>query len=754
MDAPEEQSIQSILAVDCGALHTRALLMDVVAEEYRFVGSGVAPTTAEAPYSDLTVGVYNAIMDLEATTGRRLVDGGRVVTPQHTDGHGVDVFVATCSAAPAIRLVVAGVTQDFSARAARQAASSAYTHLLATISVDEPAPGARPDALTGKATRRPTWTEMQVEKLLALSPDVALLTGGVDGGPVAPLLRLADVLARAAEAQRQRQQRAELRGAHAAAPPLLFFAGNAQALEPVQAALGDSAQIVALPNIQPALGVVQADPVRNALMGLMRQRQMPSLPGYEALRTWTRREIEPTVSAVELVTRYISMEYHREALTADIGAASVAITVAGGAAGERRGAVVRGDFGLAQGITALLAEVGPEAIRRWLPFEAAADEVQNWALNRALRPWTVPQTARDLAIEHAFAREALRSALVELRAGRDLPAAGYDLLIGTGGLLANAPRVGQAAMILLDGLEPTGEGVGSLEVALDSTLLMPALGALAPVHPGAAAYLFDRDCLVLLGTCVVPLGGPPSAGAPAPDAAGKGPVAVEVTVEYAEAGSITIEVPYGSIEVIPLRPEQRASLRVKPSGGFRVGSDEPGKQVQTRPGEEIKGGLIGLIIDARGRPLVLPEDDPTRIAKLLEWGQALRAYAPHENFDLLPQPERPAAAPLEPSYPAAPPPAEPVREAPPLSEAPPAAPAPAWAGQVRRLPGTGPLRLPSMGDEEPAPPDPEPNGSATPASGGLRRVGATGRLNLPSVDEGAPPRRGTAPLRWPKGEED
>jgi hypothetical protein len=644
MDAPEEQSIQSILAVDCGALYTRALLMDVVAEEYRFVGSGVAPTTAEAPYSDLTVGVYNAIMDLEATTGRRLVDGGRVVTPQHIDGHGVDLFVATCSAAPAIRLVVAGVTQDFSARAARQAASSAYTHLLATISVDEPAPGARSDALTGKATPRPTWTEMQVEKLLALSPDVALLTGGVDGGPVAPLLRLADVVARAADAQRARQQRAEMRGAHAAPPPLLFFAGNANALEPVQAALGEHAQIVALPNIQPALGVVQADPIRNALMGLMRQRQMPSLPGFEALRTWTRREIEPTVSAVELVTRYISMEYHREALTADIGAASVAITVAGGAAGERRGTVVRGDFGLAQGITALLADVGSEAILRWLPFEAGPDEVQDWAMNRALRPWTVPQTARDLAIEHAFAREALRSALAELRGGRDLPAASYDLLIGTGGLLANAPRVGQAAMILLDGLEPTGEGVGSLEVALDSTLLMPALGALAPVHPGAAAYLFDRDCLVLLGTCVVPLGGPhtpaTAVAAPAPDGAkgGASPVAVEVTVEYAEAGSITIEVPYGSIEVIPLRPEQRASLRVKPSGAFRVGSDEPGKQVQTKPGEEIKGGLIGLIIDARGRPLVLPEDGPTRIAKLLEWGQALRAYAPRENFDLLPQP--------------------------------------------------------------------------------------------------------------------
>ena len=73
---------------------------------------------------------------------------------------------------------------------------------------------------------------------------------------------------------------------------------------------------------------------------------------------------------------------------------------------------MRGDFGLAQGLSNLLAEVGPEAVLRWLPFAFSAEEVNNWALNKVLRPLTVPQTTRDLAIEHAFAREALRSALV------------------------------------------------------------------------------------------------------------------------------------------------------------------------------------------------------------------------------------------------------------------------------------------------------------------------------------------------------
>lgn len=627
MDPPHAQSIQSILAVDCGTLWTRALLFEIVADEYRFVGSGSAPTTADAPFPDLGIGVAAAIADLEATTGRSLLENGLVVTPQRADGQGTDLFVATCSAAPPIRIVVAGITGDFSTRAARQAAAGTYTQVLTTISVDEPTAVRQINGLTRKASlRQASWADAQLDKLLALAPDVVLLAGGVDNGPTAPLLRLVGVISRAVDEQRRRGQQAELVGSVVAPSPLVFFAGNEAAGERVQAALGDRVPMISLPNIQPEIGEVRSAHMRDALAGLVRHKQMPRLPGLHTLTNSARREVEPTVQAVELVTRYISAEYRREVLTADVGAANTALTIAQSAAGESYRTVVRGGVGLAQGIGNLLAEAGPEAVLRWLPFESNAEEIQNWAMNRLLRPWTLAQTARDLAIEHAFAREALRLALGDLQTGRALPAATYDLLIGTGGVPANAPRVGQAAMILLDALEPTGEGVGSLEIMLDSTLMLPALGALAPVHPAAASYVFERDSLLLLGTCLVPLGPPPPGTGTA--------VAVHVTVEYADAGHFDIEVPYGNIEVIPLRPEQRASLKVKPGNGFRIGGGEPGKQVQTKPGEEIKGGLIGLIVDARGRPLLLPSDPAARISRLRSWNEAMRSYPAHETFDL------------------------------------------------------------------------------------------------------------------------
>jgi hypothetical protein len=70
----EGGSVHSILALDCGSLFTRALLVDRIEGEYRLVARGDAPTTAGPPWSDLMAGVRQALAQITAVTGRRLVD--------------------------------------------------------------------------------------------------------------------------------------------------------------------------------------------------------------------------------------------------------------------------------------------------------------------------------------------------------------------------------------------------------------------------------------------------------------------------------------------------------------------------------------------------------------------------------------------------------------------------------------------------------------------------------------------------------
>jgi len=183
-----------------------------------------------------------------------------------------------------------------------------------------------------------------------------------------------------------------------------------------------------------------------------------------------------------------------------------------------------------------------------------------------------------------------------------------DLVLATGGILAHTPKYSQVALMLLDALQP--RGVTSL--VLDKTMLITQLGALATVAPITAVQVNENDAVThRLGTCVIPFGG-----------LQPGQLAVRVGVEYSNGRQLSVDVMAGSIEVIPLRLNEQALLTLFPAPTVDVGLG-PGERA--RAAEEIDGGLVGLIIDARGRPLVLPTDETERQARLLQWAQALGA---------------------------------------------------------------------------------------------------------------------------------
>jgi hypothetical protein len=173
-------------------------------------------------------------------------------------------------------------------------------------------------------------------------------------------------------------------------------------------------------------------------------------------------------------------------------------------------------------------------------------------------------------------------------------------------MLAHAPKYGQVALTLLDALQP--RGVTSL--VLDRTLLISQLGAVATVAPIAAVQVNENDAVShRLGTCVIPFG-----------VMQPGQMVLRVVLEYSNGRQVTEDVMTGTIKVIPLHTNEQALLSLFPSSGVDVGLG-PGERA--RAAEEIDGGLIGLIIDARGRPFTLPSNETERRARLTQWLQAL-----------------------------------------------------------------------------------------------------------------------------------
>jgi hypothetical protein len=122
--------------------------------------------------------------------------------------------------------------------------------------------------------------------------------------------------------------------------------------------------------------------------------------------------------------------------------------------------------------------------------------------------------------------------------------------------------------------------------------------------------VFEKDCLVRLGTCVALRG--------YSDEERK---AADVKVTMPDGEEIQRELMCGSITKIPLDADAEATVDIDPTMSFDIGRGF-GRPLSTN----VTGGVVGIILDARGRPLRLPEDDDARKTRVLSWLRDLEIY--------------------------------------------------------------------------------------------------------------------------------
>jgi hypothetical protein len=71
----------------------------------------------------------------------------------------------------------------------------------------------------------------------------------------------------------------------------------------------------------------------------------------------------------------------------------------------------------------------------------------------------------------------------------------------------------------------------------------------------------------------------------------------------------------------------KAKATLNPARGFDIGKGK-GAAITT----DLEGGVVGIILDGRGRPFDLPTEAQTRVAKLKEWMIELDIY-PKEGLE-------------------------------------------------------------------------------------------------------------------------
>ncbi len=597
-----DREIDSVLATDCGSTTTKAILIEKAGDEYRLIVRGEAPTTVEAPFEDVTAGARNAIREVEELTGKTFLDEDGVITPRQPDGSGVDIYMSTSSAGGGLQMMVAGVVKTMTAESAARAALGAGAIVMDVISVDD---GRKPHE--------------KIQRIRHLRPDMILLSGGIDGGTITHVVEIAELISAAEPKPRL--------GIGYNLP--VIYAGNKDARPHVDSSLGKKVDLRVTDNLRPVLEQELLGPAREEIHNLFMEHVMAQAPGYNKLMAWTPVPIMPTPGAVGSCMQTASREYDMSVIGVDCGGATTDVF---SVFGEYFNRTVSANLGMSYSICNVLLEAGVANISRWIPFDMDEGALRNRIRNKMIRPTTIPQALEELVIEQAISREALRLAFLhhkslavglrgvhkERTIGDTFEQSGsgetyidlmdLGMLIGSGGVLSHAPRRVQTALIMLDAFQP--EGVTML--AVDSIFMMPQLGLLSSIHPKAAMQVFDRDCLIRLGHVIAPVG--PSGNAK------PGDPCLKITL-IIEGETVTEEVPYGSMKLIPLADGRTAPATINPARQFDVGRGA-GHALETT----IRGGVVGVIVDCRGRPLRIPADPAIKNPMLLGWFRDLNLY--------------------------------------------------------------------------------------------------------------------------------
>jgi uncharacterized protein (TIGR01319 family) len=599
-----DRPLNVIVATDCGSTTTKAILIEKVGDEYRQTYRGEAPTTVEAPFEDVTRGVLNAIAEIEELSGRKILDGDTIITPnraaQGDPKTGADIYISTSSAGGGLQMMVTGVVQNMTGESAQRCALGAGAIVI--------------DVLASNDGRLP---HEKIERIRSLRPDMILMSGGTDGGAVTHVVEMADYVAAAEPRPRF--------GTTYTLP--LVYAGNKNAVDQVKKILGKKTALEVTENIRPVLERENLAPARNKIHDLFLEHVMAQAPGYKKLIEMAGAPIMPTPAAVGLIMETIAKRERLNLIGVDIGGATTDVFSVFNGIFNR---TVSANLGLSYSISNVLAEAGLANIMRWVPFTIDEQTLRNRIKNKMVRPTTIPQTLDELQIEHAIAREALRLALIHHRSlatglkgvqqertisdvfeqqqsGQSLiDMLKLDLIVGSGGILSHAPRRVQSMLMMVDAYEP----LGFTMLSVDSIFMMPHLGLLSTIDEKAATDVFVRDCMIYLGTCVAPIG------------QGKdGERCAEYEITFPDGRIEKSQLKFGEMRLFPLDLNKKAKVSMQPAKQVNLGA---GTGVAVT--RDVHGGVVGLLLDGRGRPLQLPREHGARVAALKRWFNAVGLY--------------------------------------------------------------------------------------------------------------------------------
>jgi hypothetical protein len=287
--------------------------------------------------------------------------------------------------------------------------------------------------------------------------------------------------------------------------------------------------------------------------------------------------------AIEAAAQSLAAASGRSTLVLDVSGAStscVLVQSSGMTAAHSR-------LGIGSGADRVVAGTGLDRVRRWIPRPIDGPALLERVFNRARWPDAVAPSVLTLALEMSLAREALAHVVREAqRAGLDVAALRSAQRIVATGALARFPRPAQTALVAIDALAPEGTQLVSRE---------------------------NPDALVVAGAVATRSGAADLAGTTED-------LALVTTLSPKRTTSITVTDQTGSIEE---RIAPGAFFLLPTTGAVQLGFSGLPARGGARARHTAESLALGVIVDARGRPLELPPRDAERLPTIARWYSAV-----------------------------------------------------------------------------------------------------------------------------------
>ncbi|MGA9342632.1 MAG: hypothetical protein WBV61_09945, partial [Rhodanobacteraceae bacterium] len=506
--------------------------------------------------------VWLAIRDLEQQCGRRLATDERVISPQYANGDGADEIFLTglpveVNRAAVISIGLGGLGKQLVSGIRRSPTIAAYS---------------LEDVGQQNATLS---TPVLLSWLREVSPTTLILVH--DGGT-------------------QEDWDIAIEAAADAARDGVTTTGIVIADESKQQLVAQSlGNTLELSGIDP----MEYEPweIASALESEFNEQYAQRVAALDTIPALSSARYVDRVRSVQAVASFLHRRMRRNVFTLNIGSGSLAYLAASG------GGVTafRAERDLELGTRSLL-RIPTERITRWMPYRWSAEELTQWILNRALRPFGRPDSTTDSLVESALKRELIADLADDVASGNR---SDIDLVVVGPSFADQDP--GLAALTVIDGLEPQSAD-GVVTVALDAEGIMAALGAISTIDPAFARDVIEQDFLVPMATCVVVTG-----------QGEQGALAVRGEVKLQDGETRRFSVPFGNIQVLNVAESEAADVTLTPEPGFSIGSHGAGETVEFINDRKLFGGRVGIIIDARGRPIQMPDDPEARVTLLRSW---------------------------------------------------------------------------------------------------------------------------------------